>query len=184
MEVLRIPAERVAVLLGTNGATKRLIERRSKTKLSVDEEGAIQIFGAPYEEWKVKEVITAIGRGFSPERALKLMTEGYYLKVVDLKDFFNSEKQVLRQKGRLIGKNGRTRKIIEQTSEADMCVYGHTVALIGELDELSLAEAAISKLLGGTCHSGVYKLLEKGRRKLVDKKRELWVHEGEGEKDG
>ncbi len=60
-----------------------------------------------------------------------------------------------------------------------MCVYGHTVALIGELEELSLAEAAIEKLLSGTPHSGVYRTLEKGRRKLAEKKMELWKHKEE-----
>jgi ribosomal RNA assembly protein len=179
MELLRIPAERVAVLLGKNGATKRFIERKSRTRLNVDKEGAVQITGSPLDEWKVRDVIIAIGRGFNPEKALKLLGTDEYLKVVNLKELFGSEKQILRQKGRLIGKDGRTRKVIEQLTEVDMCVYGNTVALIGELEELSLAEAAIGKLLSGTCHSGVYKLLEKGRRKLVERKRELWIHEGE-----
>ncbi len=177
--MLRIPAERVAVLLGTNGATKRLIERKTKTRLSVDEEGAVEITGAPYEEWKCREIVTAIGRGFNPDKSLKLLDPDCYLKVIDLKDLFHNEKQVMRQKGRLIGEKGRTRRIIEETSEIDMCVYGHTVALIGELEELSLAEAAIEKLLSGTPHSGVYRTLEKGRRKLAEKKMELWKHKEE-----
>ncbi len=179
MELLRIPAERVAVLLGTNGATKRLIERKTKTRLEVDEEGAVQIIGGPFEEWKAKEVVTAIGRGFNPEKSLKLLDPECYLKVIDLKDILGSQKQVLRQKGRLIGEKGRTRRIIEETSEVDMCVYGHTVALIGELEELTLAEEAIEKLLSGTPHSGVYRTLEKGRRKIVEKRMDLWKRKDE-----
>lgn len=179
MEVMRIPAERVAVLLGKNGATKRLIEKKTKTILDIEDEGAVEINGAPFEEWKAREIVSAVGRGFSPEKALKLLNQNYYLKVIDLKDLLGSEKHILRQKGRLIGRNGRTRRIIEETAEVDMSVYGHTIALIGGLEELGLAEAAIDKLLGGTPHSGVYRLLEKGRRALVDKKRELWKHDGE-----
>jgi ribosomal RNA assembly protein len=178
MEVLRIPAERVAVLLGKNGATKRLIERKSKIKLSVDEDGAVEVSGAPFDEWRVREVVTAIGRGFHPEKALKLLTGEYYLKVIDIKDLC-SEKQVMRQKGRLIGKKGKTRRIIEEIAEVDMSVYGHTVSIIGELEELTLAEAAITKLLSGTCHSGVYRLLENGRRKFSERKMDLWKQKGE-----
>ncbi|MFH0817328.1 MAG: KH domain-containing protein [Candidatus Micrarchaeota archaeon] len=176
MEMLRIPAERVAVLLGRNGVTKRLIERKTKTKLSVDEEGAVDITGGPFEEWKCREIVSAIGRGFNPEKSLKLLEPECYLKVIDLKDIFNTEKQVMRQKGRLIGEKGRTRRVIEEIAEVDMCVYGHTVALIGELEELSLAESAIEKLLGGTPHSGVYRTLEKGRRSIAEKKMDFWKH--------
>ncbi len=174
MEIMRIPAERIAVLLGRNGATKRLIERKSKTKLTIDEEGAIEAFGEPFNTWKVRDVIMAIGRGFNPQKALKLLSEEYYLKVINLKDILDSEKQIKRQKGRIIGKNGKTRKLIEETAEVDLSIYGNTVSIMGGLEELSLAETAVMKLLRGTPHSGVYKTLEKGRRKIVENKRKLW----------
>ncbi|MFH1448674.1 MAG: KH domain-containing protein [Candidatus Micrarchaeota archaeon] len=174
MDVMRIPAERVAVLLGKNGATKRLIEKRSNVTLTIDKDCGIQISGDSFYVWRVRDVITAIGRGFNPEKALKILNEEYYLKVINLKLLFNSEKQIKRQKGRVIGTNGKTRRLIEETAEVELSIYGNTVAIIGCLEELGLAENAVTKLLSGTPHSGIYKLLEKGRKKLLEDRKKLW----------
>ena len=39
------------------------------------------------ESLKTRDVIRAIGRGFSPQRAFRLFDTGTYLEVIDLKDF-------------------------------------------------------------------------------------------------
>ena len=104
METVRIPLDSVAVLIGASGESKRLLERSTGAKLSVDKEGLVEISAKePYTEFKMKDVVKAIGRGFSPEDALVLMKDEQYLEVVNLKDLLGTEKARDRQKGRIIG---------------------------------------------------------------------------------
>ena len=169
METVRIPLDRVAVLIGASGESKRLLERSTGAKLSVDKEGLVEISAKePYTEFKMKDVVKAIGRGFSPEDALVLMKDEQYLEVVNLKDLLGTEKARDRQKGRIIGEDGKTRKMIEDCSGAQIRVYGNTVAVVGMLEEVTLAAAAIGKLLEGKSHSFVYDFLQKGSRRLKE----------------
>ncbi|MEM4389505.1 MAG: KH domain-containing protein [Candidatus Micrarchaeia archaeon] len=182
MELINIPAERVAVLVGSNGETKRRIEKMGGVKLKIGREGEVEIHGKDsYSEWRAKEVVRAIGRGFSPDKAVKLFDEDYYFKVIDLKDILGSDKDVIRTKGRIIGEKGKARRIIEELSEAELCVYGNTVAIIGRLSELTLAEEAVSALIRGASHARVWSILEKGRRRLKEERSGLW-EKGEEER--
>ncbi|MDO8339528.1 MAG: KH domain-containing protein [Candidatus Burarchaeum sp.] len=180
MQLVNIPEERVGVLVGEKGKDKRKLEKLCRCKLKVSEEGEVEVKAKdPLDEWRAKDVVLAIGRGFAPERALKLTDEDYYLKIMDLRILFDSDNELARVKGRVIGEQGRTRLIIEQCSDADVCVYGHTVAIIGLVDEVALAEQAIGMLIEGAMHSTVYKFLERGRRRLNDERRKLWVEHPE-----
>jgi rRNA processing protein Krr1/Pno1 len=52
--------------------------------------------------------------------------------IIDLRLIFGrSESDIKRIKGRIIGTEGKTRKLIEELTEADVVVYGHTVGIIG-----------------------------------------------------
>ncbi|MCX6778539.1 MAG: KH domain-containing protein [Candidatus Micrarchaeota archaeon] len=175
METVRIPSERVGALLGKDGATKRQIEKACKVHLEADREGGVEISGEPLEEWKACEVVRAIGRGFGPGRAMTLLKEGVYFKIIDLKQILGTEKRVMRHKGRIIGRNGRTRAIIEDMSGAYVSVYGNTVSVIGGLGELAIAEDAIEKMINGMPHAAVYTILEKGRRRMKEAERKLWI---------
>lgn len=166
METLSIPHERIAVLIGKEGAVKRQIEARGRVKLDISGEGDVEITGEPYAEWRAKDVVRAIGRGFSPEKALKLFNEDFYIKIIDLKEMFGSEKEIKRYIGRVVGKEGKAKRIIEDVSGADVCIYGSTISIIGELAGLKLAGEAIAKLLKGASHPVVYRFLEKERRKI------------------
>jgi len=79
-----------------------------------------------------------------------------------------------RVKGRIIGEDGKTRRIIEELSEADVSVHGHTVAIIADMDEMEVAREAVKMLLRGSQHSTVYRYLHRKRRDLKKKKLELW----------
>ncbi len=69
--------------------------------------------------------------------------------------------------GRIIGRKGRTREIIEEMSGADVSVYGKTVAIIGNPIQVEVAKTAIEKLArGGSPHGVVYKYLERRKKDL------------------
>ncbi|NYZ76208.1 RNA-processing protein [Candidatus Micrarchaeota archaeon] len=171
MQIVKIPSERVPVIIGKNGEVKREIQRRGNVELNVDAEGEVEISSEnSIDEWRATEVVKAIGRGFSPERAFKLFSEEIYLKIIDLKQIFSSDKDITRQKGRVIGHAGKAKRVIEATSDADLCIYGNTIGIIGGLDGLGLAENAVNKLLEGASHAKVYAMLERGRRRMKEER--------------
>jgi ribosomal RNA assembly protein len=179
---LKIPKERVGALIGPEGKTKKSIEEKLSVELQIESEtGAVTIMLAenandPSLLFKAKDVITAIGRGFSPEHAFRLIhDEEAILDVIDLRTIFGrSESDIKRIKGRIIGMNGKTRKIIEELTDANICVYGHTVSIIGNIDQAQAAREAIQMLINGSQHSTVYRFLHRKRRELKKKMLELW----------
>ncbi len=170
MKLLRIPMERVGVLIGKDGSTKELIERRSGVRFSVDTEGEVTIGENPDDplaSLKVNDVIKAIGRGFSPERAIRLLDDDEYLEVIELSDFIGKKGQQLeRVRARLIGSGGKTRRIIEDLTGVGLSIYGSTVSIIGSSVQMPFARTAIEMLLRGSEHSTVYKYLERSRAQL------------------
>ncbi len=164
MQFVRIPEERVNVLIGRGGATKRRIE--SKTNCNVEVEGnEVSVEGDSVDEWRAKDVVHAIGRGFNPDKALMLVRDDQVFEYIELKDYANTPKSMERLKGRIIGEKGRTRRFIERNTGAMVSVYGKTVAFIGGYDQVSVAVEACSMLLTGKRHSTVYRYIEKhGRR--------------------
>jgi ribosomal RNA assembly protein len=179
---LKIPAERVGVLIGPDGTTKKNIETKLSVELQIESEtGGVTITlteGAtdPSVLFRAKDVVTALGRGFSPEHAFRLIRdEEAILDVIDLRvTFGRSESDIKRVKGRIIGMNGKTRQIIEELTDANVAVYGHTVGIIGNVDQAQAAREAIQMLVRGSLHSTVYRFLHRKRRELKKKMLELW----------
>jgi len=179
---IKIPRDRIGALIGPNGCVKENIEKRLSVELQIDSEtGDIVITLNPTAQdpsllFRSKEVITAIGRGFSPERAFRLLKDDEAtLKVIDLREIVGrSPSDIKRLKGRVIGKEGKTRRIIEELTDASISVYGHTISIIGNMDQAEAAGEAVQMLMRGSQHSTVYRFLHKKRRELKKKRMELW----------
>jgi ribosomal RNA assembly protein len=179
---LKIPKERVGVLIGPDGKTKKHIEEKLKVELEIDSDaGDVNLSVAenaddPSTLFKAKDLITAIGRGFSPEHAFRLVRdEEAMLDVIDLRSVFGkSEADIKRVQGRIIGMNGKTRRIIEELTDTNVSVYGHTVGMIGTMEQVQIAREAIEMLIKGSMHGTVYRFLHRKRRELKKKKLELW----------
>jgi ribosomal RNA assembly protein len=166
----RIPEDRVGAVIGPEGRTKREIRARTETQIDIDgEEGEVRITGPdsdPIRAMKARDIVLAIGRGFSPERAMRLLKDNAYLAVLDIKFTTGKrEKAALRRiRARAIGTHGRARSRIEELSGCSMSVYGSTVALIGDEDQLERATRAVELLLKGSEHSTVFHFLARLRR--------------------
>jgi len=179
---VKIPGNRIGALVGPDGNVKSIIERKLGVKLDVDSEnGTVQITlpvdsEDPTVLFRAKEVVTAIGRGFAPEHAFRLLDdEEITFEVIDLRDIVGrSASDLKRLKGRVIGKEGKTRKIIEELSEANISIYGHTISIIGYPDQSSIAREAVNMLIGGSLHGSVYRFLHKKRRELKKQRLQLW----------
>src|SRR4030043_109532 len=97
-QTLKIPAERVGVLIGKDGETKRALEERTGIMISVDsEEGDVEIDHTHAKDqgmaMSALNVVQAIGRGFSPQKAFKLLDEDYLLEILDIRDYVGKKQE-------------------------------------------------------------------------------------------
>jgi len=172
MHELKIPKARIAILIGTNGKTKNELQEYTKTKIDIDsKEGLVTITGNDAVRlYMAKELILAIARGFNPEIAKQLLKSDYCMEILSLDDFANKKKHLDRVRGRVIGKKGKSREIIEHLTECNVSVYGKTVSIIGLAENVAVARNAVDMLLGGATHSSVYRRLENYRRSVKQKR--------------
>ena len=179
-KLIRIPTDRIGALIGKSGKTKKLIEQKCSVNLDIDSEGGEVIITTKklteeIEPFKAVEIVSAIGRGFSPDNAMKLLSGENSLHIIDLREFAGkSPDQIERVKGRIIGEGGTARLNIENLTNALITVYGRTVAIIGEPNQLRLAVDAISSLSAGSMHGPVYSKLESAKRREKVEKAQLW----------
>lgn len=153
-EVLLIPKDRINVL---NEETIKTIEKEVRVKISI-KENIVEIEGEGLNLFQAKNIIKAIGRGFSPLNALKLL-EDKELEIIDIPG-----KNIKRIKSRIIGTRGKTRKFIEEMTGCCLSVYGKTVSIIGNYEELGDARKAIEMFIKGASHSSVYRFLGKSEK--------------------
>lgn len=172
-DYLKIPQNRIGVLIGNKGDVKKSIEKATETILDIDsEDGTVYItpqenMSDPLGVWNANHIVKAVARGFNPEVALKLVDDDIYLEVIKLPLYIGKSKNALsRYKGRIIGQNGKTREIIMDMAEVQMAIYGKTVSLIGEMDNLMIAKEAIEMILKGSRHKSVYSFLERKKDEL------------------
>lgn len=171
---LKIPVERVPVLIGKNGSTKKRLEKLGEVRLDIDSEtGEVGVLqgGDAILASVTMGVVQAIGRGFSPQKAEYLFTDTYQLIVIPLRDFAKAgSKRISQVRGRVIGRNGRTREIIEELTSTNISVYGDTVSIIGDYLSINYSKEAIMKLINGSKHKTVYRYLEKLAKDIRYKK--------------
>ena len=87
-----IPLDRIGALIGKSGKVKSKIEKACSVKIMISSEtGEIMISATGNVEemlpFKAVEVVMAIGRGFSPEKAMRLLQGENALHVIDLREF-------------------------------------------------------------------------------------------------
>ncbi len=173
-----IGKNRIAVLIGKDGETKKNIEQKLSVIINLDSKtGNCEIIPEldnpnymPLNVFTAEKVVKAINRGFNPSKALKLLEEDVELEVFNLLSILGkSEKRITRIKGRIIGRNGEMRKAIERFGESYISVYGKTISIISDYDNLQIARKGVSMLINGMPHHVVLKFLES---KYNEKKKE------------
>ncbi len=172
VHVLKIPTNRVGALIGPHGKVREELEGRSGTRIRVDSEtGEVTIDDArafePVLVLKVRDAIRAIGRGFSPENALRLFQDDTYLEIVDMTEYVGkSTKDLERVRARVIGTGGKARRAIEEATGVSVSVMGKTIGIVGDIAEVAIAREAVDMLLNGAPHAGVFKFLDRKRKEL------------------
>ncbi len=186
-QLLKIPVERVGSLVGSGGSAKREIERRCGTVIEVNSvNGEVKVRGEgdvlKMNPFKAVEMVNAVGKGFSPQRAMRLLDdEECVLETLDLRNYVGKSRSSLeRIKGRIIGLDGKARKTIEELTGSRLSVYGHNVGIIGTPEEAKIAREAVEMLAIGRPHKSVYNELQKQRAKVKMERLQLWEGEAIG----
>jgi ribosomal RNA assembly protein len=163
---LLIPKERIAVLIGKQGSVRKEIEKRGKVTIEIDSEsGEVTVTRKSTKDavlaMDALDIIKAIARGFAPQKAYKLWGPNIYLEVIDLSDFLNdSPKSLARVRARVIGREGKVRRYISKLTATEIVIYGKTVSILGESENVGLAKDAVFKIIDGLPHNAVFKFLE------------------------
>jgi ribosomal RNA assembly protein len=170
MQHVKIPQDRVGVLIGEGGETMRRIEDEAEVRLDIDSENGsvgIETVGDPVRALKGPDIVRAIGRGFSPDEALGLLDdEMAMLDLIDIKAVARNESDLRRKKGRLIGEDGRTRELMEELTGASVVIYGSTLGAIGGPQQVKVVREAAEMLLDGAPHGSAYAFLERKHNEL------------------
>ncbi len=100
---VRIPGERVGVLIGPEGKVKRDIEERLQVKLEIESEGGgVNVMldekaSDPSKLLRAKDVVSAVGRGFAPDQAFRLVrSEEMVFDFIDLRQIFDRSESDIR----------------------------------------------------------------------------------------
>ncbi|MFC4989541.1 KH domain-containing protein [Saliphagus infecundisoli] len=170
MQHVKIPQDRIGVLIGEGGETMREIEAEAEVRLDIDSENgsvAIETVGDPVTGLNGPDIVRAIGRGFPPEDALSLLDdEMVSFDLVDIDAAARNTNDMKRKKGRLIGENGRTRELMEELSGASVVIYGSTLGIIGTPPQVDAVRTAAEMLLDGAPHGTVYSFLEERHNEM------------------
>ncbi len=173
---LKIPRERVGVLIGKDGEIRKQIEENGEISLLIDSrEGDVRIIqrGDPLKANISAEVVKAIGRGFNPEKAMFLFDENYQLIVMTLREYARKgSRRIGEIKGRIIGREGKTRKVIEDLTGTSVSIYGDTVSVIGDYISIKYSLEAIKMIIEGRKQRTVYNFLEGNVKKMKIEKLE------------
>jgi len=167
---LKIPKDRIAVLIGKRGKVKKEIEALTDTKINVNsKEGDVFISGEDaLNLYNAREMVKAISRGFNPEIAKLLLKQDYALEILEIEKYAKTN-NLERVRGRLIGTGGKARTTIESMTECYISIYGKTVSIIGAVEKVLLARKALEGLLRGAKHGNIYKWLEKRKKEMMQK---------------
>ena len=180
---MKVPVDRIGVLIGEGGKILKELQKRTETKITVDSvNGSIIIEPLSpkthaYNLLKARDFIRSIAVGFSPERAWRVLDEDQVLIIINLKDVIgNSPNHLTRIKGRIIGERGKARKNIEAMTGTYINVSDDVVAIIGDYETAQIAREAIEMLIQGRQHSTVYKYLDRAMREVKRRRMgDLWI---------
>ena len=182
MQHVKVPDDRIGVLIGRGGETMREIEERAEVRLDIDSESGnvrIETVGDPVTALKGPDIVKAIGRGFAPEDALELLEDEMMMfEIIDIDAAARNKNDLRRHKGRLIGEDGRTRELMEELTGASVAIYGSTLGVIGGPQQVEAVREAAEMILEGAPHGSVYSFLERKRNELKHKGMEYHQYHG------
>lgn len=151
---------------------KTKLENQLNARINIHDNNVI-VDGSPLDEYDASRILEAINFGFSIHKALMLKNEDFTFKKIHIKSF--TRRNLRDIKARLIGKKGKTLRVISQLSDCDILIRENEVGIVGYVEDVNNTERAIINLIRGTKQSNIYRYLEKINRRKKEEDRNLKV---------
>jgi ribosomal RNA assembly protein len=140
---------------------RKILEKELNVKIALLGR-EISITGKPEDEYISERVIEAIDFGFPIDAALMIKEEDLALEILNIKEH-TKRKDYKRIRGRIIGKEGKTKNTISSLTDCFIEVKDNRVATVGHPENVKTARQAIISLIKGTKQANVYAYLEHHR---------------------
>jgi KH domain-containing protein len=119
------------------------------------------IDGDPLNEYEASRVIEAMQFGFSASKSLSLLENDVSFKIIPIKQF-TRKKNMHEVRARIIGKEGKTKRALENISNCEIMVKeSNELGIICSAQTIDKTLMGITNLIKGTKQSNVYAFLEK-----------------------
>ncbi len=138
---------------------KEMLERKLGVKIIIEGKKAI-VDGEALKEYEAVLVLEAMQFGFSAKKAILLKSENLIFRKLHIKSF-TRRKDLSIVRGRVIGKEGKTKNALENISGCEIMVKDDSVGLIGSAESIEEATTALTNLIRGSKQSNVYRFLER-----------------------
>ena len=126
----------------------------------------VYLKGNAADEYIAELVIDALNFGFEYNTAIMIKEENFTFERLHIKDY-TKRNDLERVRGRIIGKQGKTLKTIEQLTKCFIALKGNEVGIIGPAENIENAQNAITSIIRGSKQSNVYSFLEKHQIKTA-----------------
>ena len=120
----------------------------------------IYLKGNAADEYIAELVIDALNFGFEYNAAIMIKEENFTFERLHIKDY-TKRNDLERVRGRIIGKQGKTLKTLEQLTKCFIGLKDNEVGIIGPAENIENAQNAITSIIRGSKQSNVYSFLEK-----------------------
>lgn len=160
--------DRIPVFIGKEGSMKRKIGKKFDSEIEVNSENGEVIVKSEdaLNIFIISNIISAVNYGHNPEKAMMLEDENNVLDVIDVKNMVRDHSRLKVVMGRIIGKEGSTRALIEDMTKCSVSVKDNFVSVIGPYENIIIVHEALEMLINGSAHKSFYSFLERNRTNM------------------
>lgn len=140
---------------------KALPDLKKRLSLKILMEGKkLVIEGESLDEYEALHILEAISFGFSAKQAQKLIDQDFTFRKLNIKKFTHrlNLKDV---RARVIGKEGKVKKTLENLTNSDIVIRGNEIGIICPEESINNITTALSNLIRGSKQSNIYSFLER-----------------------
>jgi KH domain-containing protein len=157
----RIISEKLARIL----KNRKMLERELNVKIT-NKGTEVIVEGLPIDEYLAEKVIDAINFGFPLSVAFMIKEEDVSFEILNIKDY-TKRKDFATIRARIIGKNGKTLKTLNNLTNCNFELKDNQVGIIGNSGDIKNAQIAVTAIIKGAKQSNAYSYLEKHQTKPI-----------------
>jgi ribosomal RNA assembly protein len=126
----------------------------------------ISIQGESEDEYVAEKVIDALNFGFPFSTAMLIKKEDFIFEIINIKNH-TKRYDLERIRARIIGKNGKTLKTLNQLTNCYFELKDNYVGIIAHPEDLKNGQEAVISIIKGAKQSNVYGFLKKNKTKPI-----------------